>query len=115
MKKKLSIVAFIIATQIAFAQTKISIDSISAHMGEQVQICSKIYGINANDKIFFINLGAAYPNARLTVLIFAKNMANFKDTLQTLGNKQICVTGKLVDYKGKPEIVLIKPEDIIVQ
>jgi len=77
MRKILLAIAFIIATQTSFAQTKISIDSISLYIGQHVQICSKVYGIKSTEKIIFINLSAAFPNAPLTVVIFAKDLSNF--------------------------------------
>lgn len=30
-------------------------------------------------------------------------------------NKNVCVTGKLIDYKGKPEIVATKPAEIKIE
>ena len=63
-----------------------------------------------------MNQGAAYPNSPLTIVIFAKDIPNFKGSPETLyGKKQICVTGTLAEYKEKPQIVITKPEEIIVQ
>lgn len=116
MRKIFFIAALTITAQISFAQTKISIDSISTNMGETVQICSKVYGIKSLDKVTFINLGSAYPNSPLTIVIFAKDLLNFNSTPEELyKSKQICVTGKLAEYKGKPQIVVTKPDEIIVQ
>lgn len=116
MRKLLFILAFTTASQFVIAQTNINIDSISSYMGQQVQICSQVYGVKSLEKVTFINLGAAYPNSPLTIVIFAKDLANFKGTPEELyKSKQICVTGKLSEYKGKPQIVVTKPEEIILQ
>ena len=65
--------------------------------------------------ISFINLGATYPNSPLTVVIFAKDSANFKEPLAPLyDNKKICITGILNVYKGKTQIMVNKPEQIEV-
>lgn len=91
------------------AQTKTSIDSISTHMGDSVQICLKVYGIKSTEKITYINLGAAFPNAPVTVVILAKDSANFNNTHpELLTDQEVCITGKLTEYKGKPQIVVTK-------
>lgn len=98
------------------AQIKIPVDSVPKHIGEKVTVCTTVYGVKSLDKLTFINVGAAYPKSPLTLVIFAKDLPNFKTSPETLySNKQICVTGKLEDYKGKAEIVITSPEEIIVQ
>lgn len=116
MKKLLIAVASIFISLLSFAQNKISADSASKHMGETVMICSKVYGTKSLEKVTFINVGAAFPNSPLTIVIFAKDIANFKTSIEeTYNDKNICVSGILKEYKGKTEIVVTKPEDIIVQ
>ena len=116
MRKSILTVVFIIVVNIAFAQTRVSVDSVSRHMGDTVQVCSKVYGIKAFERITYINLGAAYPNSPLVVVVFGKDYANFKELPSVLyANKQICVTGTLAEYKGKPQIVVTRPDEIIVQ
>lgn len=98
------------------AQTKVPVDSVSKYIGQQVTVCTKVYGVKSLEKLTFINAGAAYPKSPLTIVILAKDLPNFKDSPATLyDNKQICVTGKVEDFKGKAEIVITKPEEIIVQ
>jgi DNA/RNA endonuclease YhcR with UshA esterase domain len=42
--------------------------------------------------------------------------ANFKEPIESLyTDKNICVTGTLKEYNNKPEIIISKPEDIIIQ
>ncbi|MDB5279738.1 MAG: hypothetical protein JWR61_4693 [Ferruginibacter sp.] len=101
---------------IASAQTKISIDSVSTHIGENVIVCSEVFGFKQSGKIAFINLGAAYPNSPLTVVIFAKDITYFKEAPASMySSKKICVTDKLQDYKGKPQIIVSNPDETILQ
>lgn len=80
-----------------------------------MKVCSKVYGIKSLEKVTFVNLGAAYPNSQLTIVIFAKDYENFKESIETIYiNKQICVKGKLKEYKGKAEIIISKPDEIQV-
>ena len=100
----------------AFCQTKISIEDASKHYGEKVTICSKVYGTKALEKVTFIDLGAAYPNSLLTVVIFAKDRTNFKEAPDAMYNdRNICVTGVVKPYKGKPEIIVSSPDEISIQ
>ena len=34
--------------------------------------------------------------------------------LRVYDHKNICVTGSIKEYKGKPEIIISKPEDITI-
>ena len=112
MKNLLTTIAVGISSM-SFAQTKVSIDSVSQHIGEKVTVCSEVYGVKSTDKVTFINVGAKYPHAPLTIVIFAKDRAGFTFTPEKLYNKQaICVTGGLKEYKGKTEIVVTRQEDI---
>ena len=110
----LSLACFISAS--AFCQKTIPIDSTVAHIGDSVTVCSKVFGVKSLDKVTFINVGAAYPNSPLTIVIFTKDLPNFKSSIETLyANKLICVTGRLKAYNGKPEIVVTRPEEITLQ
>jgi aspartyl/asparaginyl-tRNA synthetase len=116
MKNLLLIPAILIFSTQLFAQKKISVDSVSSHVGEKVVVCSEVFGIKSTEKITFINVGAAYPNSPLTVVIFAKDLPNFSDSPEKLfGNKQVCITGILKEFKGKTEMVVTKPEEIVVE
>ncbi len=68
------------------------------------------------EKVTYINLGAAYPNSPLTIIVFAEDRTNFPESLEKLyGNQKVCVTGRIKEYKGKPEIIISKPEELVVQ
>ncbi|MEP6514302.1 MAG: hypothetical protein ABJA79_10550 [Parafilimonas sp.] len=113
MKKIISIGFVGLISISAFCQNKISVDSVSSHIGESVQVCSKVYGVKSLEKVTFINLGASYPHSPLIIVIFAKDIGNFKEPIERLyDNKEICITGILKEYKGKAEIVVSKPDEI---
>src|SRR5450631_1926029 len=116
MKKIILVAVVTFASSIAFCQTKISIDSVTKHYGERVTVCSKVYGTKALEKVTFINLGAAYPNSLLTVVIFTKDKSKFKEAPEAMyADKTICVTGELKEYNNKPEIIISSPEQITIQ
>jgi DNA/RNA endonuclease YhcR with UshA esterase domain len=98
---------------VSHSQTKVDVNDVNKHTGETVIVCSKVFGVKTLDKVSFLNLGANYPDSPLTIVIFAANRKNFKDSIETLYNgKEVCVTGKVVNYKGKAEIIISKPEEI---
>ena len=67
-------------------------------------------------KVTFINLGGAYSTSLFTLVIFAKDLANFSDKPEKLyNNKSICVTGIIKEYKGKAEIIVSKQNQITVE
>ena len=114
MKQKLSLVLlFIIVAYTAFSQASIPIDSAINYEGKSVTICTKVLGAKAFEKVTLLNLGAKYPNSLLTIAIFQKDLANFPSLPDALYiGKNICVTGTIEMYKGKPEIKVSKPTQI---
>ena len=116
MKKIIAIAIACFIGTTAFCQSKISIDSVSAHVGDSVTVCSKVYGIKSLEKITFINLGAEYPNSPLTVVILADNRSHFPQPVETMfDNKNICVTGTIKEYKGRDEIEVYNPAQIGIE
>ena len=74
-------------------------------------VCGKIfttrYFADSKDPITLLNMGAAFPNQQLTVMITAEARKEFKEAPETFyKDKNICVTGKVIIYKDKPEIII---------
>ena len=115
-----SILTLLVSALIAgptFSQPKINVQDAGKHIGENVTICSKVYGIKYIDRsgVTLINLGAAYPSSPLTLVIFGKDRNNFPKVPEKMySDKQICVTGKIEEYKGKDEIIISKPDEIVI-
>lgn len=66
--------------------------------------------------MILLNLGGEYPNQKMTVVIKAKDRDKFPVSPEVaFMNKKICVKGKVIDYKGKPEIVVTDPAQITVE
>lgn len=90
------------------------------HIGQQVTVCGKVFGgkflDHSNGTPTLLNIGAAYPNSPFTVVIFGSDRALFSYKPEAyLDGKNICVTGKIKEYKGKAEIVVSNPDQIKVQ
>jgi aspartyl/asparaginyl-tRNA synthetase len=116
MKKIIAVAIACLFSATSFCQTTISIDSVSAHAGDSVTVCSKVYGVKSLEKITFINLGAEYPNSPLTVVIHAEDMANFSQPVEIMySDKNVCVTGTIKEYKGRYEIEVSNPRQIVIK
>jgi DNA/RNA endonuclease YhcR with UshA esterase domain len=115
MKKIILCCYGVLVSALLVGQTNISIDSVKSHIGEKVMVCDEVYGVKTTEKLTYINLGSAYPNAPLTVLIFSKDLVNFPESPEKLyRNQQVCVTGLLKEYKGRTEIIISKPDELKV-
>lgn len=90
---------------------EISIQDVSAHMGETVRVCSQVYSTKDFGSMTLVNLGAEYPNQLLTVVLRGAT----KDLLTNKSGQQVCVTGRLEMYKGKPEIVVTDKSSVSQQ
>jgi hypothetical protein len=101
------------------AQTSISSTEAKNHVGEKTTVCGEVasshYAERSRGNPTFINLDKPYPSQIFTVLIWGSDRPKFGKPEETYGSKRICVTGKISDYKGVPEIVAYEPAQIKVQ
>ena len=99
MKIFYSILCFLVLSNLLIGQTEISIDSVSAYIGKTVKVCDKVAGtfVTKGEKpVNYLNLGADYPNTKLTIVIFQKDLVNFplKPSDHYKG-QNVCVTGEI--------------------
>ena len=108
---------FIIGT--VNAQTTIKLDEVSQHIGDSVTVCGKVvdmrYFESSKNKPTFLNIGAKYPNQKLTVVVWENVRTQFTGKVEDLKDKEVCITGRIILYKEKPEIVIDTPGQIVVQ
>jgi len=104
---------------LGLAQNSISAAEAKNHVGEKTTVCGEVasthYAARSRGNPTFINLDKPYPNQIFTVLIWGSDRPKFSDPEETYRDKHICVTGKISDYKGVPEIVAYEPSQIKVQ
>jgi hypothetical protein len=104
---------------LGLAQTSISAAEAKNHVGERATVCGDVastrYAARSHGNPTFINLDKPYPNQIFTVLIWGSDRSKFGDPEEAYRNKHICVTGKISDYKGVPEIIAYEPSQIKVQ
>jgi micrococcal nuclease len=99
----------------ASAQTKIAAKDALKHLNETVQISDKVYStklIGGSDMVL-LDVGGAHPNQYLTVVIRGEDRAKFNAKPEEYyKGRDVIVTGKLIDYKGKPEIIVSSSDQL---
>jgi S1/P1 Nuclease len=93
------------------APVAIDIKDAANHVDQVVVVSAKVYGYKALSGLTLVNLGGAYPDQPLTVVLKGEAMA----MAESLDGKTIQVTGKVEIYKGKPEIIVTDKGKIAVQ
>ncbi len=120
MRIAVLLIGFICCSLFTNAQTTITPQEAAANMGKTVTVCGKIFGGKyfeySKNKLTLLNMGAAYPDAPLTIVIDGDSRKNFaKAPEEFYKDKEVCITGKVTEYKGKPQIVITKEEEIVVK
>ena len=87
------------------------------HIGQEATVCGTVkstrYASTSNRKPTFLNLDKAFPNPIFTAVIFEEHRSKFaKPPEEQFKDKAICVTGKIQEYNGAPEIVVTEPKQI---
>jgi hypothetical protein len=119
MSKFCTTICIILLSHFIYAQKLVPIDSISTHIGQTIKVCDKVAGtfVTKSDKpLTYLNLGADYPKAKLTIVIFHKDLVNFPLTPSDhYKGMNICITGELTIYKDRPQIIANRPEQIEIK
>jgi len=102
-----------------YAQISISAAEAKNHVGENATVCGEVvsthYAERSRGNPTFINLDKPYPNQVFTLVIWGSDRAKFGDPEEKYRSKHVCVTGKITDYRGSPEVVAHEPSQIKVQ
>jgi len=115
--KKLFLLSLLVSVgYLAKSQTLVLAKDAAQYVGKTVTICDSVYSVKALDKLSLINLGGAYPKELITVVINKEDQEKFpsEPSAMFMGNN-ICVTGVVSDFKGKKQIVVTDPKQIVVK
>lgn len=119
MKKSILLVAAYFTVTFCGAQT-VSPEEAAKHVGETITVCGKVFGgrffETSKDAPTLLNVGAAFPSSPFTIMIT-------KEVRQKMGNapeielkeKNVCVTGKVILFKEKPEIVVEDSKQLTIE
>lgn len=90
------------------------------HVGQVARICglvaSAAHFASVTGQPTFLNLDRPYPDQLFTVVIWGSNRSRFGTPPEQLfDGKSICVTGRIDTYRGKPQIVVEDPAQIVAE
>lgn len=113
MIKLLLILIIILNCDLQLFSQEISLEDVEDYVGkpDTVKVCGKIFSARflatAKRKPTLLNVGDLFPNQKLTVVIFEEDKGKFSPKPEVYFlNKQVCISGVIIDYDGKPEIVV---------
>lgn len=82
---------------------------------EAATISGAVDGVHQSGKgNIFLKMGGKYPNQAFTAFIPSGSAAQFSNAQQYEG-RTITVSGKIALYKGKPEIIVTSPAQIVAK
>jgi len=111
MGKILFSFVFFLMAFCASAQKVTDLSAVGSHLGDSVLTEGKVYGIrsfpDASNAPTLINIGAAFPNQLLTVVIYGEDLKNFtKPPAEVFKDANVRINGKVELYKNRPQIVV---------
>lgn len=106
-----SILGFLLTANLVFSADTISPEDAISHIGQQGTVCGNVasthFSSRSKGQPTFINLNRPYPTQIFTVLIWGSDRSNFPGAPENYyKDKKICVSGKIQQYRGTPEIVV---------
>ena len=118
MKTKTFLALFVCAlaaSAIAQAPATYTAAEAAKHVGEIATITDKVDGVHQSSRgNIFLNMGGKYPNQAFTAFIPAASASQFTNAQQYEG-KTVAVSGKITLHRGKPEIIVNSPSQIIAK
>lgn len=86
------------------------------YVGHEATVCGKVastrYLETGANRATFLNFDRPNPEQTFTVVIFGDHRDKFDRPEIRFKDKQICVTGRIVEYRGTPQIVASEPTQI---
>lgn len=102
---------------VAYSQTgHLAAEQAKDHVGENATVCGKVvdshYASRSRGQPTFLNVDKRYPNQIFTIVIWGSDRPKFGDPEAKYGDKEVCVTGKITNYRGVPETTANDPGQI---
>ena len=87
------------------------------HIGEIALVCGIIastrYAHQSNGAPTYLNFDRPYPENEFTVVVWGNDRGKFPYKPEDLKDHQACVYGRIDEYRGKPQIIALRPEQIL--
>ncbi len=87
---------------------------------QSMTVCGKVvdtdYLARAKGQPTFLNLNRPYPNHIFAIVIFGSERDRFEKPPENFyDGKDVCVSGLIVEHKGKPQMVVKNPSQITIK
>jgi hypothetical protein len=97
----------------------LQVEQAADHVGETATVCGRVESsahiASVKGQPTFLNLGKPYPDQLFTVVIWGATRSQFDGPPERLfDGKEICVSGTIARYQGKPQIVVDDASQITV-
>ena len=117
----LALCALLLGAAVAGADDAVRIRAAEAaqHVGEVAEVCGRVASAAhiaaVKGQPTFLNMERPYPDQPFNVVIWGSARARFDAPPErAFDGKDICVTGLIETYDGKPQIVVTDPEQIVL-
>ena len=88
----------------------------SRHINENATVCGLVasanYAVQAPTAPTFLNFGKPYPDQSFTAVIFESDRSKFGEPEILMREKQVCVTGAIFLFEGKPAMIVRDPKQL---
>ncbi|MEN3009797.1 MAG: thermonuclease family protein [Candidatus Bipolaricaulaceae bacterium] len=99
-------------------QECVAAEQAAQHYGEEIWVCGVVASVArlAYNRVF-LNFGRPYPDQVFTVMVHERYVAAFDEKFgprweNRLIGQVVCVYGKVEEYRGKPQILPTRPEQL---
>ena len=97
----------------SFPPSKIGAWEASSHYDQLMTVTGIVAQVSLRPAIVFINLDKPYPDSPFVAIIHSRDTNQFAE-VRALKGRSVAITGKIINYHGRPEIVLETPGQIKV-
>jgi hypothetical protein len=98
------------------AAADLAAEEAAHHVGETATVCGIVVSGKFDDNLrsqpTFLDFEKPYPDQVFTAVIFGSDRKKFGAPETALRGKRVCVTGKIQDRSGLPEIILSDPKQL---
>lgn len=89
----------------------VSIEQPTYTIGSNQEVCGDVAQYKEFNKGVYLNLGHAYPNQDITIVVWNASSSDVSGLVHT----NVCASGVITEYKGKPQVAVQSISSIISQ
>ena len=95
------------------SSAKIGAAEAKNHYNESLIVTGQVAQVSFRPALVYLNLDKPYPDSPFSAVVFSRATNGFGD-LSSLKGKDVEIEGTIKEYRGKPEIVLEKTNQLRV-